>query len=149
MLSPSLTRIGITAVLGLHAVAHANALVGLVRQAFGAAQAFPAQLWPTSAIDPRAAAVIGLPLWLVATAAFALAAASFWGMTFRALPWRRLAIAGAIASLVGVGVFFGTWPGAPDSFYALLNTAIAAAVDLVVLAALLWWHWPPQPMFGR
>lgn len=149
MLSPTLIRMGITAVLGLHAIAHANALVALVRQALGETPAFPAEAWLLANIDSTAAAVIGLPLWLVASVAFALAAVSFWGVIMPRLSWRQLAVGGALASLLGVTLFFGTWPGAPDRSYALLDIGVAVGVNLVIFGALLWRHWPPQPMFGR
>lgn len=149
-MTPSkLIRIGIAVVLGLHAVAHANALTGLVRQALGGGSTFEARLWALPNIDPMAAAAIGLPFWIVATGALALAALSFLGIHIPRLSWRQLAIAGALASLVGVVLFLGTWPGAPDGFYTLLDTGVAVAVNLVILGALMWRHWPPQPMFGR
>jgi hypothetical protein len=149
MLSPTLLRIGITVALGLHAVAHANALTALVRQALGNVPQVPARLWALPMLDPSTAAAIALPLWLVATAAFALAALSFWGLSVPTPGWRQLAVAGAVTSVLGVALFFGTWPGAPDTFYSLLDIGVAVAMNLVIFGTLLWLHWPPQPMFGR
>lgn len=149
MLSPALIRIGITAALGLHAVAHASALVALVRQALGQAPEVPARLWALPALDASVAAGIALPFWVVATAAFALAAVSFWGVSLPLPGWRQLAIGAAVASLLGLAFFFGTWPGSADTFYSLLNMGVALTMNLVIVGTLLWLRWPPQPMFGR
>ena len=149
MLSSTLIRIGITAALGLHAVAHANAVWALVRQALGQAPDVAARFWPLPNLGAGAAAGLGLPFWIVATGAFALAALSFWGVALPLPGWRQLAIAGAVASVLGVVLFFGTWPGAPDTFYSLLDIGVALAMNLVIFGALVWLHWPPQPMFGR
>jgi hypothetical protein len=149
MLSPTLIRIGIAAALGLHAVAHANALVGLIRQAAGQVPAVPVRLWFLPGLDPSAAAGVAVPVWLFASAAFALAALSFWGVALPGPGWRQLAISGAVASMLGLAVCFGTWPGASETFYALLDIGVALAMNLAILGTLLWVHWPPLPMFGR
>jgi hypothetical protein len=149
MLSPTLIRIGVTAALGLHAVAHANALAALVRQALGQTPDLAARLWPLPNLGAGVAAGLGLPLWIIATAAFALAALSFWGVALPLPGWRQLAIGGAVASVLGVALFFGTWPGAPDTFYSLLDIGVALAMNFVIFGVLLWLHWPPEPMFGR
>lgn len=149
MLSPTLIRIGITGALALHAIAHANALAALLRQALGKAPQLPARMWPLPNLDAGGAAIIGVSLWLVATAAFALAALSFWGVAVPGPSWRQLAIGGAIASAVGIALFFGTWPGAPSVCYSLLDIGVALAMNLAIFGALLWLHWPPQPMFGK
>jgi hypothetical protein len=78
-----------------------------------------------------------------------MAALSFWGAAMPIAGWRQLAVGGAVASILGMAVFFGTWPGSPDTFYSLLNTAVALAMNLGILGSQLWLHWPPQVMFGR
>jgi hypothetical protein len=98
---------------------------------------------------PSIAAAVAIPLWLVAAVAFAMAALSFWGAAMPIAGWRQLAVGGAVASILGMAVFFGTWPGSPDTFYSLLNTAVALAMNLGILGSQLWLHWPPQVMFGR
>lgn len=149
MLSPTLIRIGITAALALHAVAHANGLVALARQALGEFNGVPARLWPLPNLDASVAAGIALPFWLVATVAFALAALSFWGVSLPLPGWRQLAIGGAVASMLGLALFVGTWPGSADTFYSLLNMGVALAMNLVIFGILLLLRWPPEPMFGR
>jgi hypothetical protein len=32
--------------------------------------------------------------------------------------------------------------------YSLLDIGVALAMNLVIIGAPLWLHWPPQPMFG-
>ena len=100
MLSPTLIRIGITAALGLHSIAHADALKGLARQALGEVPALPAQMWPLAGVDPAMAAMVGLPLWFVATAAFAQAAVSFWGVV---LPWLDVELTTVVQPLADKG----------------------------------------------
>ncbi len=54
--------------------------------------------------------------------------------------WRMLATASAIVSLVGITLFFGTWPP--------FNTIAALAVNIAVLIALVGMHWPPEVRLG-
>jgi hypothetical protein len=54
--------------------------------------------------------------------------------------WRPLAVAVALISATGIVMFFGTWP--------MLNTLAALGVNVAVLVAVLWLHWPPQATFG-
>lgn len=42
---------------------------------------------------------------------------------------------------VGIVLFFGTWP--------MFNTLAATGMNVAVLVALLWLHWPPQSLFGK
>jgi hypothetical protein len=149
MPSPTIIRIAVTGALGLHALAHGNGVVALVQQAFGAEPALPARLWAVAALDPRLAAVVALPLWIAACAAFAAAAMSFWGIKLPLPSWRQLCAGGAVASLAGVALYFGTWPGAPDRFYAFVDIAVAVAMNLAIVGALVLRRRTPQPMFGR
>ena len=43
--------------------------------------------------------------------------------------------------MVGIVVFFGTWP--------MFNTLAAFGVNAAVLVAVLWLRWPPEATFGR
>jgi hypothetical protein len=67
---------------------------------------------------------------------FVVAALSFWGIGLPGEAWRSLAIGSAIVSLVGITLFFGTWPP--------FNTLAALAVNIAVLVSLLWLRWPAQ-----
>lgn len=145
----SVLRIGIAGALALHAIAHTIALTALLRQAFGPGPEFAARSWLLPNAQPTLAAAIAVPFWLLAAVAFATAALSFWGVAVPLVGWRQLAVIGAGTSLLGIAVLFGFWPGSPDAFYALLNTAVAVGMNLVVLGSQLWLHWPPTALFGK
>jgi hypothetical protein len=55
--------------------------------------------------------------------------------------WRPVAVAAALVSIAGITVFFGTWP--------MFNTFAALAVDVAVLAAVLWLRWPSAGVLGN
>jgi uncharacterized transporter YbjL len=116
----------------------------LVRQLTGGQTSFPTQLWLLPDHNPVPPAVVGLPLFLVAAVGFAAAAGSLSRFAFRGANWRSFAVTAAVASATAVALLFGTWPGAPDGFYAVVNAAVALVVDFAVLGALLVLHWPPE-----
>ena len=60
-----------------------------------------------------------------------------------------IAVGSAIASIVGIALLAGTWPGSPTELRSMLNTGIAMAMNAAVLLALLWQRWPAQEMFGK
>ena len=53
---------------------------------------------------------------------------------------RPLAVVSALVSMVGIVLFFGTWP--------MFNTLAALGVDVAVLVAILWLRWPSAAMQG-
>jgi divalent metal cation (Fe/Co/Zn/Cd) transporter len=71
---------------------------------------------------------------------FVAAALSFSGLVLPGEAWRQLAVASAIVSLLGITLFFGTWP--------VFNTVAAIAVDATVLFTQVALRWPPQAMYG-
>jgi hypothetical protein len=72
---------------------------------------------------------------------FVMAAMSFWGFVIPGDVWRPVAVASALVSIVGVVVFFGTWP---------MNYTLAAlGVNVAVLVAVLWLRWPTEALLGR
>jgi hypothetical protein len=148
-MSVPVVRIGIAGALGLHAIAHTIALAALLRQALGPAPDVAARSWLFPDATPSIAAAVAIPFWLVAAVAFVLAAVSFWGVRVPFDGWRRFAVVGAVASITGVAIFLGTWPGSPDAFYSLLNDGVALAMNAVVLGSQLWLHWPSPAVFGR
>jgi hypothetical protein len=78
---------------------------------------------------------------VLSTIGFVAAAMSFWGFLVPSDAWRQIAIVSSFISILGIGLFFGTWPA--------FNTAAALAVNVAVLVTQLWLYWPPQEMFGR
>ncbi len=80
-------------------------------------------------------------VWAVVAIGFIAAAMSFYGLLLPASWWRPLAVVFAVVSLVGLLLFGRSWP--------LFNFIGASGMNIVVLAALLWRHWPPIEMFNR
>lgn len=80
---------------------------------------------------------VGSLLWLAAIVGFVAVVVGFWS---GAAWWRPLAVAAAAVSTVGL-ILFWTNP--------LASPAVSALVfNLLVLAALLVFHWPPLPQPG-
>ena len=101
----------------------------------------PARSWLFSSLSPAAATAVASVCWALALAGFVAAALSFWGILVPGEAWRQLAVASAIPSILGIVVFFGTWP--------MFNTLAALAVNVAVLVTQLWLYWPPQALFGK
>lgn len=151
MFSPSILRIVIVVALSAHSIAHAIALTGLVGQAGGGASGSQvvSRVWLLPGLGPNAAAAAAIPFWLVATIGFALAALSFSGILMPDAPWRLIAVASAIASIAGVALLAGSWPGSPNEIRSVLNTSIAMTMNLAILVSQLWLTWPAQATFGK
>jgi hypothetical protein len=80
---------------------------------------------------------IGVTLWSIALVGFVASAAVVMGW----LPvawWEPLAIGSSVASLLALALFPAAFP--------LTSTVAAAIVDVVVLAAVLGWHWLPTDL---
>jgi hypothetical protein len=144
-------RVAIAVVLLLHGVAHLVALGALVAILVGVqSPTGPVpRLWALPRLSPRAGALAGALLWAAATAGFLGAAGAFWGVWLNASAWRPLASGASLISLVGIAVFAGTWPGSPSRNRSVLNTAIAALMDVIIIAALACLRWPPLELLGR
>jgi hypothetical protein len=54
-----------------------------------------------------------------------------------------------MVSALGIAGFSGIWPGSPNRRRSMLNTAVAMAMNAVILVALLVLGWPAPAMFGR
>jgi hypothetical protein len=151
VLSTPVLRIIVVVALAAHGIAHAIALGGLIGQSVGGASASQVTVrsWLMPGLGPNAAATAAIPFWLVATVGFLLAALSFWGILIPEAPWRQIAVGSAIASIVGIALFAGVWPGSPNELRNLLNTGVAMTMNVAVLLTLLWLHLPAQAMFGK
>ncbi len=151
MFSTQVLRIIVIVALAAHGIAHGLALSGLVGQSVsgGAGSQVAVRSWLLPGLGPNAAAAAAIPFWLIATAGFLLAAVSFWGVLMPDAPWRQIAIASAVASIVGIALSTGTWPGSPNELRSMLNTGIALTMNVAVLVSLLWLHWPAENLFGR
>jgi len=126
--------------LVIHGLGHGGALGALIWMALrpsdptGGWQA--ARSWLLPALPAATATPIAGAFWIVAMLGFVVAALSFWGIGLPGEAWRSLAIGSAIVSLVGITLFFGTWPP--------FNTLAALAVNIAALVSLLWLRWPAQ-----
>jgi hypothetical protein len=151
MISDQVIRVLIAGALLLHGIAHAIALAAVVGQTLRgpSASRVPIRSWLMSFLRPKTAAMLALPFWTFSTATFLAASASFWGILLPGLAWRQLALVGSAVSIAGVALFSGVWPGSPGARRSALNTAVALAMDLVILGTQLWLRWPPVTMFGK
>ena len=79
--------------------------------------------------------------WLLAAVGSLAACLGFLGVLVPSSLWRQLAVGAAVVSLLGLVLFWGTWPA--------INTIGALSMNIVVLITQLWLHWPPISMFGK
>lgn len=138
-------RFVIGAVLIVHGLGHGGAVAALlwVRLSPGTPTAgwLAAKSWLFPALQTPAATNIAMAFWAFAMLGFLCAALSFLGVAVPAQLWRPLAVGSSLVSLVGMLVFFGTWP--------VFNTLASLAVNLGVLVTQLVARWPSQEMLGR
>jgi hypothetical protein len=85
--------------------------------------------------------IAGGAFWSAAAIGFILASMSFFGILLPSGWWRTLAIVFAVISLLGLVLFGRSWP--------VSNFIGAFGLNIVILVALLWLHWPPVEMFNR
>ena len=132
-------------VLLVHGLGHGGALAALawIRLSPGSNTSawLAARSWLVPSLPAATATTLASALWIVSLTGFVVAAMSFWGVLVPGEVWRPLGVAAALVSMAGIVVFFGTWP--------LFNTLAALGVNVAVLVAVLWLHWPPQATFGR
>jgi hypothetical protein len=151
MIPANITRILVAGSLALHGVAHVIALLAAILQSLSGASpsrlTLRSWLWP--GLQPQAAAAFAVPFWALSATGFLAGAACFWGLLPWAEAWRSLAQTGALISLLGITAFSGIWPGSANRRRSMLNTAVAVAMNAVILVALLVLGWPPPAMFGR
>ncbi len=121
-MSPQTIRILIAGALFVHGVGHT---LGIWKPA-------------SASLTMRYAAGV---VWVVIALGFIASAMSFYGVIFPAGWWRPVAIVFAIISLVALVLIGRSWPA--------FNLIGAFGLNLVILGALLWKHWPPVEMFGR
>ena len=131
-------RVLVFGALMIHGLGHGGALGALLWIAFrpgdptGGWQA--ARSWLIPALPAASATMVAGSFWVISMLGFVAAALAFWGIVVPGDLWRPLAIGSAVVSLVGIALFFGTWPP--------FNTVAALAVNIAVLVGLLWLRWP-------
>jgi hypothetical protein len=121
-------RIVIGFLLVIHGFAHWN-----ITTAWGSQPAEYSWLLSNRAVSPATLHSLGNVLWLVALLAFIAAGV----VLFVGAPWwRLLAIASSIISLLTIGLFWQP------------NMVIGALVDVGIVLALSWVHWPTAELVG-
>jgi hypothetical protein len=132
-------------VLLLHGLGHGGALGALawIQLSPGSDTGawLAARSWLVPALSANTATTLASVFWIVAMVGFVVAAMSLFGVVFPSSVWQPLAVVSAVVSIVGIVLFFGTWP--------MFNTIAALGVNAVVLVAVLWLHWPSEAMAGR
>jgi hypothetical protein len=128
-ISPQTIRILIAGALFVHGIGHT---LGLWK---------PASSLPFIKVNESALRLFTGTLWILIAMGFIASAMGFWGILVLASLWRSLAVIFAIISLVCLTIFGRNWP--------IFNFIGATIMNIVVIAAILWFHWPSYDMFGR
>jgi len=144
-MSDQIIKLVIAAALLLHGLGHGGALGALIwigrSGGMDTGAWLHARSWLFPSLPAPAATTVASIFWILSLIGFVLASMSFWGILVPGEAWRQLAVTSAIVSTLGIALFFGTWP--------TFNTLAALGMNIAVLVALLWLHWPPQAMFGK
>lgn len=144
-MSDPIVKLMIAGALALHGLGHGGALGALIwigaRPGTDTGGWHAARSWLVPSLPAETAATVASVFWFLSLIGFIAAALSFWGILVPGEAWRPLAVVSAIVSMLGILVFFGTWP--------MFNTLAALGVNVAVLVALLGLQWPPETMFGR
>ena len=101
----------------------------------------PARSWLFPSWGELTLRVISSTFWILAAVGFLTALLGFLGVLVPSDLWRPLAVGTALVSLLGLVLFWNTWPA--------FNTIGALGMNIVVLVTQLWLHWPPTSMFGK
>lgn len=143
-MSDQALKIIIGGALLLHGLGHGGALGALIwialRPGTDTGGWKAARSWLFPSLKAPAVTILAGVFWLLALIGFVAAALSFWGILLPGDVWRPAAVASAIVSILGIALYLGTWP--------VFNTLAALGMNVAVLVALLWLHWPPPAMFG-
>ena len=130
-------------VLLVHGLGHGGALVALLwirlRPNSNTGDWAAARTWLMPSLPAETATTLASFFWIASLLGFVVAALSFWGVALPTDIWRSVALGSAVVSMLGIGLFLGTWPA--------FNTMAALAVDVAVLVGVLI-HWPPASVFG-
>ncbi len=142
-MSDQTLRLVIGGALLLHGLGHGGALGALLwirfRPGTNTGGWLAARSWLVPSLSAETATTVAIAFWVVSLVGFVVVALSFWGILVPGDVWRPLGVGSAIVSIVGIAVFFGTWP--------LFNTLAALGLNVAVLVAVVWLHWPPETLF--
>jgi hypothetical protein len=140
-MSDQMVKLIIAGALLLHGLGHGGALGALIwieaRPGTDTGAWHAARSWLSTELPAGTAATVASAFWIVALIGFVATALGFWGIGLPGEAWRPLAVVSALVSMLGIVLFFGTWP--------MFNTLAALAMNVAVLGM----RWPPETMFGR
>jgi signal transduction histidine kinase len=119
-------RITVGMLLIIHGFAHYHIATGWDART-------TAESWLFAGVEPNSLLSLGNTLSTIALLAFVFTGfIVFFGMEW----WRAVAVVAAIASLIVIVLFWQP------------NMVLGIAVDVAILAAVLWMHWPTPEMIG-
>jgi hypothetical protein len=101
----------------------------------------PARSWLFPNLGELTSRIISSIFWVLAAAGFLAALLGFLGVLVPSGLWRPLTVGTAVVSILGLALFWNTWP--------TFNTIGALGMNIAVLITQLWLHWPPTSMFGK
>ena len=130
-------KVVLALILAAHGIGHSMGLLQLFRIATINPEWHGDSWLLTGALGTTVTQAAGVACWSVALVGFVALGA----VTVGWLPvswWAPLAIGSAVASIIGLVLF-------PIAFPPFSSIA-AAAVDVAVLAAVLWLHWTPDQL---
>ena len=136
-------KVLIAGALLLHGLGHGGAIGALVALDRGMSGGFwqPARSWLFPSLAAPTARMVATTFWVLAMIGFVAASLPFWSILVPGNASRLLALVSSIVSILGIALFFGTWPA--------FNTLAALGMNIAVLVTQLWLHWPPQAMFAK
>ena len=127
-----------TGLLAIQAFSHGVAFFALLGDARSDDKpALPVRSWLLPALSHRTAAWIASIFWLLAMLGFIIAAISIWDSLPIGVPWQQLAAAAAVISTLGIVLFSGIWPGAPNRKLSKIDTTIALVINAAILVLLV------------
>ena len=128
-MSPGVVRIIIAGALFVHGIGHTLGFF------------MPARSWLLPRASEPVLRIVSSIFWVLAAVGFILSFLSFLGIVLPPEWWRLSAVVFAVVSLLGIVLFWGTWPA--------FNVIGALTMNVAILVTQLWLRWPPTDMFGR
>lgn len=134
----NLWRLAIGAVLILHGLGHALGVLALAQ--LGRDGWNPRSWLLSDALGETATRVLDVALWSVGGVLFVAAGLALLQIGIPEAWWKPLALTGAVASLIAIGLFPNALP------FLFPNKIGAIAVDVAVLIGLLVADWPSEQL---
>jgi hypothetical protein len=141
-MSDHIVTLVVAVVLSVHGLGHAGALGALLwigaRPGTDTGGWAAARSWLAPSLPASTARTVASSFWILSLIGFVVTALTFWGVPVPSEAWRTLAVVCALVSITGIVAFLGTWP--------TFNTLAALGVNVAVLLAVVWLHWPPDTL---